>query len=44
MCRWEDAIKFAREKDFTHFLAVGGGSVIDTCVSLTGCEVAIDAT
>ncbi|GAA5922051.1 hypothetical protein JCM1841_003134 [Sporobolomyces salmonicolor] len=28
---WEDAITFARKNDFSHFLAVGGGSVIDTC-------------
>ena len=28
---WQDAIKFARERDFSHFLAVGGGSVMDTC-------------
>ncbi|EGG04526.1 uncharacterized protein MELLADRAFT_44184 [Melampsora larici-populina 98AG31] len=28
---WEKAIRFARERDFSHFLAVGGGSVIDTC-------------
>ncbi|GAA5842612.1 hypothetical protein JCM3766R1_004876 [Sporobolomyces carnicolor] len=28
---WEDAIQFARSNDFSHFLAVGGGSVIDTC-------------
>ena len=28
---WQEAIKFAREQDFSHFLAVGGGSVMDTC-------------
>ncbi|KAG0145436.1 hypothetical protein CROQUDRAFT_658603 [Cronartium quercuum f. sp. fusiforme G11] len=28
---WEGAIKFARERNFSHYLAVGGGSVIDTC-------------
>ncbi|SPO46222.1 probable alcohol dehydrogenase [Moesziomyces antarcticus] len=28
---WSDAIKFARDQDFSHFLAVGGGSVMDTC-------------
>ncbi|KLO19947.1 iron-containing alcohol dehydrogenase 1 [Schizopora paradoxa] len=27
---WRDAIKWAREHDFSHFLAVGGGSVMDT--------------
>ena len=27
---WRDAIAWAREHDFSHFLAVGGGSVIDT--------------
>jgi len=27
---WRDAIKWARQHDFSHFLAVGGGSVIDT--------------
>ncbi|KAG6821280.1 hypothetical protein H0H93_002390 [Arthromyces matolae] len=27
---WRDAISWAREHDFSHFLAVGGGSVIDT--------------
>ncbi len=28
---WADAISFARKNDFSHFLAVGGGSVMDTC-------------
>lgn len=28
---WEKAIQFARQHDFSHFLAVGGGSVMDTC-------------
>ncbi|OAV94403.1 hypothetical protein PTTG_02215 [Puccinia triticina 1-1 BBBD Race 1] len=28
---WERAISFSRAHDFSHFLAVGGGSVIDTC-------------
>lgn len=28
---WQEAIKFARAQDFSHFLAVGGGSVMDTC-------------
>ncbi|KAK4056198.1 hypothetical protein OIO90_002639 [Microbotryomycetes sp. JL221] len=28
---WLDAINFAKQHDFSHFLAVGGGSVIDTC-------------
>ncbi|KAH9458082.1 hypothetical protein MJO29_005202 [Puccinia striiformis f. sp. tritici] len=28
---WEKAIEFSRAQDFSHFLAVGGGSVIDTC-------------
>ncbi|EAU84782.1 alcohol dehydrogenase [Coprinopsis cinerea okayama7 len=27
---WRDAIAWARHHDFSHFLAVGGGSVIDT--------------
>ncbi|KIK68170.1 hypothetical protein GYMLUDRAFT_37010 [Collybiopsis luxurians FD-317 M1] len=27
---WRKAISWARERDFSHFLAVGGGSVIDT--------------
>ncbi|KAJ3894117.1 alcohol dehydrogenase [Lentinula edodes] len=27
---WKKAISWAREHDFSHFLAVGGGSVIDT--------------
>ncbi|KAK9900846.1 Dehydroquinate synthase-like protein [Cystobasidium minutum MCA 4210] len=27
---WEDAINFARSKNFSHFLAVGGGSSMDT--------------
>ncbi|KAI0053641.1 iron-containing alcohol dehydrogenase 1 [Auriscalpium vulgare] len=27
---WRDAIAWARQHDFSHFLAVGGGSVIDT--------------
>ncbi|TFK55701.1 Dehydroquinate synthase-like protein [Heliocybe sulcata] len=27
---WRDAIAWARQHDFTHFLAVGGGSVMDT--------------
>ncbi|KJA24478.1 hypothetical protein HYPSUDRAFT_1074679 [Hypholoma sublateritium FD-334 SS-4] len=27
---WRDAISWAREHEFSHFLAVGGGSVIDT--------------
>ncbi|TDL29884.1 alcohol dehydrogenase [Rickenella mellea] len=27
---WRDAISWARSHDFSHFLAVGGGSVIDT--------------
>ncbi|KAJ7507806.1 alcohol dehydrogenase [Mycena galericulata] len=27
---WADAIKWSRGHDFSHFLAVGGGSVIDT--------------
>lgn len=27
---WRNAIAWARKHDFTHFLAVGGGSVIDT--------------
>ncbi|PPQ77749.1 hypothetical protein CVT25_011184 [Psilocybe cyanescens] len=27
---WRDAIDWARKHDFSHFLAVGGGSVIDT--------------
>ncbi|KAJ7638810.1 iron-containing alcohol dehydrogenase-domain containing protein [Roridomyces roridus] len=27
---WAEAIKWSREHDFSHFLAVGGGSVIDT--------------
>ncbi|KAF8897530.1 alcohol dehydrogenase [Infundibulicybe gibba] len=27
---WRKAIAWARERDFSHFLAVGGGSVIDT--------------
>ncbi|TEB30269.1 alcohol dehydrogenase [Coprinellus micaceus] len=27
---WRDAIAWARDHDFSHFLAVGGGSVIDT--------------
>ncbi|KAF9009069.1 alcohol dehydrogenase [Cyathus striatus] len=27
---WRDAIAWTRERDFSHFLAVGGGSVIDT--------------
>ncbi|CAH7690091.1 iron-containing alcohol dehydrogenase-domain containing protein [Phakopsora pachyrhizi] len=28
---WERAVSFTRSRDFSHFLAVGGGSVIDTC-------------
>ncbi|SNX85409.1 probable alcohol dehydrogenase [Melanopsichium pennsylvanicum] len=28
---WQEAIDFARKNDFSHFLAVGGGSVMDTC-------------
>ncbi|PLW20676.1 hypothetical protein PCANC_07404 [Puccinia coronata f. sp. avenae] len=28
---WEKAIEFSRKYDFSHFLAVGGGSVMDTC-------------
>ncbi|KAA1122592.1 Hydroxyacid-oxoacid transhydrogenase, mitochondrial [Puccinia graminis f. sp. tritici] len=31
MDSWERAISFSRTHDFSHFLAVGGGSVIDTC-------------
>ncbi|UZJ57391.1 hypothetical protein CBS101457_006711 [Exobasidium rhododendri] len=27
---WADAMSFARQNDFSHFLAVGGGSVMDT--------------
>lgn len=27
---WQEAIEWARKHDFSHFLAVGGGSVIDT--------------
>ncbi|CDZ98808.1 Alcohol dehydrogenase, class IV [Phaffia rhodozyma] len=27
---WKDAISWSRQRDSTHFLAVGGGSVIDT--------------
>lgn len=27
---WEDAIAWSRNNDISHFLAVGGGSVIDT--------------
>ncbi|KDN46820.1 putative alcohol dehydrogenase [Tilletiaria anomala UBC 951] len=28
---WYEAIDYARKEDFSHFLAVGGGSVMDTC-------------
>jgi alcohol dehydrogenase YqhD (iron-dependent ADH family) len=28
---WQAAIDFAKKEGFTHYLAVGGGSVIDTC-------------
>lgn len=31
MRSWQNAIDFARQHDFSHFLAVGGGSAIDTC-------------
>jgi hydroxyacid-oxoacid transhydrogenase len=27
---WQEAIEWARKHDFSHFLAVGGGSVMDT--------------
>jgi len=27
---WKEAIDFARKEDFSHFLSVGGGSVMDT--------------